>query len=398
MPNPQPDISLPSSIRIQYKHAALGTAWHDFGGEIFMRPILILNTCLFLIFLSKEAAASGEAGAEAAVATGPRGGDTAQDTSLDTATESDTEQPETDARQQTDTDSDTGVDADFTNDAPEFLDDNPYPTGTKAPSTGPGPKAENPPWVEVHVETDTDTDADNEGPVYLPPAPPPPSDGTPSPDIVDTASQCAKVTCSGRGSCVIKNHEPTCACFAGFVPDSVNGLNCIPENQSAASTASRPAWTAGPIDFETYYRRFQIELGAVYTKKLAAEFHRAKSLGKWDRDFLDYAKRLSKRTQTFGTAMLCVGIPAFAGGLAMHMLYAGYPSHNGLLAGAIVLDLSGAALIGGGAALLTIGTRRIKRIEKADALLRQKRRWFSKPALSWALSPEKALLSVRLSF
>jgi hypothetical protein len=362
--------------------AAEGTAycyigWGNLRWGNLMKPNLIANLCLLTFFMSSAAAAAS-----------------GSDTDSDSATDTDTDKP--------DMDSDTGVDADFTHDAPALLEDNPYPNGSVAPKAvkpndeGPAWKDAsevNPPWIDV--ETDTDREPKNTGPVYLPPPPPPPSESEVSSEESAVESPCAKVTCSLRGACVMKNNEPTCACFAGFVPDRVNGLSCIAETVVVPIPPKRPAsaWS-----FDAYYQDLETALGKFDTKAALARYRSAKEQNKWNGDFADYLTRSFKRTQNLGTVQLSLGIPMFAGGLSMHMLYAGYPYHKSLLAGAILLDITGLALIGAGAAMLTIGTKRIKLLEKFEEQLRRKQRWFSKPRAGLSISDDKAFLSFSLAF
>lgn len=250
---------------------------------------------------------------------------------------------------------------------PMEIDDNPY-----AKKIAPPPKAEgaekavkspapisektNPPWVETPPPAEalsgSESDEAEAGVTYLPPPPPPP------PSVVPLIENpCTQVTCSARGACVLKNNEPTCACFQGFIPDSVNGLSCIAE----ASTTAPPAW-----DIDTYYAAMNIALGEYDIDSRLQAYQAETARGEIKGSFADYLRRSFKRTQNFGTIAMSFGIAAFAGGLSMHMLYAGYPDKGGLLAGAIILDLTGAGLIGTGAAMLTLASKRTKQLEKFE--------------------------------
>ena len=56
---------------------------------------------------------------------------------------------------------------------------------------------------------------------------------------------CENVTCSGNGTCVALPAGPTCACDEGYMPDSVNGLSCIPTSSGGGSAGEGGAAGAG---------------------------------------------------------------------------------------------------------------------------------------------------------
>ena len=226
-----------------------------------------------------------------------------------------------------------------------------------------------PPKETANGESDTDSDRDtasgdteNGGITYLPP--PPPSDAVPPAKTDEAPSICDRIPCSGHGICVVKSGEPICACYEGFVPDSAGGLNCIREQSPppppppVARPPRAPAWNK-----ETYYLNLSIALGDYDIRPARKQYEAALKNRTAEGSFAAYLRGRFKRTQNFGTLSMSIGIPALAGGLAMHMLYAGYPEKKGLLAGAVILDLSSALLIGTGAALLATSAIHIKKLE-----------------------------------
>ncbi len=253
--------------------------------------------------------------------------------------------------------------------APESIEQNPYEkTSDKSADDSQSPQwvksqqnttNAGPDWAEPNPEEEKDVDYD-ESTVYLPPPPPPPdetaADET-SPAFSAEENVCDSVTCSDRGKCVIKGGEPTCACFAGFVPDNVNGLSCIPEY----APPKKPAF-----DSEGYYAALKKQLGKYDISKTLSMYKAEIEFGTWDGSFSDYLKNSFKRTQNFGVLSMAFGITGFAGGLAMHMLYAGDTNKKGFLAGAVLLDIAGLGLIGTGSAFLTISSQKTKIVEKVD--------------------------------
>ena len=87
-------------------------------------------------------------------------------------------------------------------------------------------------------------------------APETPPQGVVTPDVsassiappVESMSPCAKVACSSHGVCVLLKGEPSCACDEGFVPDTVNGLNCIPSSSQQQPTVAKQKANADLID------------------------------------------------------------------------------------------------------------------------------------------------------
>ncbi len=53
--------------------------------------------------------------------------------------------------------------------------------------------------------------------------------------LAQDTDPCAKVSCSGHGTCVIKGDDPVCACENGYQADSV-GLSCVPNTPVATET------------------------------------------------------------------------------------------------------------------------------------------------------------------
>ncbi len=70
----------------------------------------------------------------------------------------------------------------------------------------------------------------------------------PEPIPAISADPCTRIICSGHGTCVLKNGEPTCACHSGFSADHT-GLNCVAVTQPttdpiATTTSHRPVTLA----------------------------------------------------------------------------------------------------------------------------------------------------------
>jgi len=57
---------------------------------------------------------------------------------------------------------------------------------------------------------------------------------------------CAKVTCSGHGTCLLKAGEPVCACNENYVPDLTTGLSCLPIQPAAAPAGATTGLTPLP--------------------------------------------------------------------------------------------------------------------------------------------------------
>ena len=228
------------------------------------------------------------------------------------------------------------------------IEQNPYGGGAE-----PAEPDDNPPWVEA-APPEESPEPEEESTTYLPPPPPAPS-GSPV-----TNSPCEAVSCGGRGACVMKNGEPTCACYPGFIPDSINGLTCLPEQRS-----SRPApktW-----DMNTYYEGLKQAMLPYDISPKLVEYRATVDSGKGTPGSLSaYLHRSFKRTQNFATVELSFGIAALAGALSMHMIYAGFPDRDGFLAGAIILDLGGAGLIGLGSAMTALSVGRAKKLDRFE--------------------------------
>ncbi len=60
-----------------------------------------------------------------------------------------------------------------------------------------------------------------------------------------TPSVCEGVTCGGFGSCTVLDGNPACACEAGYVADSVNGLTCIPAGGTGGAGGAGGAGAEG---------------------------------------------------------------------------------------------------------------------------------------------------------
>ena len=272
--------------------------------------------------------------------------------------------------QEAEMDSDALVETDTpveTDQPPNEPDGEPEGTVPNADSADTAPENEgddNPPWAESAPEAEPEPQSTT----YLPPPPPPPDAEAEAADSVapDHGNPCDSVSCSGRGTCVLQHGSPTCACRPGFVADQVNGLSCVAEDGSPAPQ-KRPAPPQHPVmESASYYQAMGRALLPYDIKPKLDDYQTASDNGTYTGSFSKYLRKSFKRTKNLATVALSFGILSLGGGLAMHMLYAGFPDKNGLLAGAVVLDLVGVGAITAGALLTALSTRRIRTLDEFE--------------------------------
>ena len=198
----------------------------------------------------------------------------------------------------------------------------------------------------------------------------PPADETPPPERKAPTEQpipapeadvprpdpCAVVTCSGRGDCTVVSGNPTCACHAGFMPDSVNGLSCIPVRPASSGP--------DPFDRKAYDQRLEKTLGDDLGP-IRDAYDRAVADGRFRGDFVKYLDRRLRRLKRNGIILFSGGVAGLFSGVALHVAY-GSSRKNAQITGAVALDLIGASLMGAGAAMMVRNEQRLRRLEAFD--------------------------------
>jgi hypothetical protein len=195
---------------------------------------------------------------------------------------------------------------------------------------------------------------------------------------------CAGITCAGHGSCVAFKGTPTCACAEGYMPDTVNGLNCLPLKPAAIAPVDKKSPAPGPPLSEE--ARVERALGG-RSLRLEYELYQSEAAGQIS--FTEYMwNDLQRRKKGFAACAVIGGL-SIAGGIVLY-----FSSMFNVLDGgeheflAMLFSGIGSAAVGG--VLLGVGihgARQSKReAEKLDALLFEERN--GRPlARRWLLTP-----------
>jgi hypothetical protein len=192
--------------------------------------------------------------------------------------------------------------------------------------------------------------------------PPTSSDGAPR---APESDPCDGITCSNHGNCVMLKESPTCACFEGYAPDTVNGLNCVPAvapRNAPQDTPSKEASSGEDLAALT------VALDG-YDLSNALHSYWSRPEGRSGERFSDYLIRRFEDAKRNGVTILAIGVLSFAGSAVFYGL--GMARENELIYGGLALDILGTVLIISGAVTVGVNNARVNKIKRFQAASKQ---------------------------
>ena len=172
---------------------------------------------------------------------------------------------------------------------------------------------------------------------------------------------CEQISCSGHGNCIMRDKKPLCACHEGYQPDSAEGLNCVPIEESQASSVSgnQTSGTGDAASEEGEASGGRAELKMIQAA-LPGYSHEADFLmygyllraGRIQGTFLDYKIYRTNKRRKGGVALVVLGSIVLATGIAGLIVYGIVDEQTPLIIGTVLAPASTALLVPGIVVLL----------------------------------------------
>ncbi len=225
-------------------------------------------------------------------------------------------------------------------------------------------------------------------PVLSQESPPPPSTWAPAPQ---ERNPCDGITCSSHGNCVVTGRgSPTCACFNGFTPDTVNGLSCVPIGNPQRVRQNNYQRREPPVDSVA---SLTMALDGYDVSGFRKKWLKEKHAG----SFSSYLIHEFDSKKTGGAVMIFLGILVWAGSAGMYVYGAKDDEMVGIAMG-VVFDILGTVLVISGAVSVSVNNVRVNKLKRYQASIRFSRWRFEHvgPLVSETGIPEG--LAARFSF